>query len=57
MCETDYKDNTPKMPDDSSWQDDIEERGYYYDDSTGYEVYIEDDSESDDEFENQTSQT
>jgi hypothetical protein len=41
MCEDKQKDNTPKSPKDSSWQDDIEKLDYYYDDSTGYEVYVE----------------
>lgn len=45
MCEKEYPNNTPETPNDSSWQDDIEKRDYYYDDSTGYEVYIEEDEE------------
>lgn len=28
-----------KSEDESNWSRDIEEREYYYDDSTGYEVY------------------
>ncbi|HRH44573.1 MAG TPA: hypothetical protein PKY82_23255 [Pyrinomonadaceae bacterium] len=46
MCEKEYPNNTPETPNDSSWQDDIEKRDYYYDDSTGYEVYIEEDEEN-----------
>jgi hypothetical protein len=46
MCEKKHaEDNTTETPNDSSWQDDIEKRDYYYDDSTGYEIYIEDEEE------------
>ena len=51
MCEDRQKDNTPKTPNDSSWQDDIEKLDYYYDDSTGYEVYIEEEEVEEDERE------
>jgi hypothetical protein len=41
---------SPEAPDDkSNWSHDIEERDYYYDDSTGYEIYDPDD-ETDDEI-------
>ena len=46
MCEDNKKDNTPETPNDSSWQEDIEKLDYYYDDSTGYEIYVEEDGES-----------
>ena len=45
MCEKKYKDNTTETPNDSSWQEDIEERDYYYDDSTGYEVFTDEDED------------
>ncbi len=32
------KDNMTK-PDKSSWSEDQKDRGYYYDDSHGYEIY------------------
>ncbi len=39
-----------ELRDDSNWSRDIEDREYYYDDSTGYEVYKpEDEDESEDE--------
>ncbi len=41
MCEKKHEGNTTEIANDSSWQDDIEKRDYYYDDSTGYEVYVE----------------
>ncbi len=31
--------------DKSSWKNDIEELDYYYDDSTGYEIYVDEESE------------
>jgi hypothetical protein len=34
--------------DESRWQKDIEKKDYYYDDSTGYEVYKDDEDESED---------
>lgn len=40
-------DDTPKTAEDSSTQKDIESRGYYYDDATGYEIFNPD--EDDDE--------
>jgi hypothetical protein len=32
---------------DSSWKEDIEKLDYYYDDSTGYEIYVDDESDND----------
>ena len=49
MCEKKQKDNTPKTPNDSSWQDDIEKLDYYYDDSTGYKVFVEEDEDEEDD--------
>ena len=34
-----------EIPDDASWGEDQKERGYYYDDAHGYEVYEPDDDE------------
>ena len=48
MCEKKYEDNTPETPKDSSWQADIEKRDYYYDDSTSYEIYVEDEEDEED---------
>ncbi len=36
-----------KEEDRSNWSHDIENRDYYYDDSTGYEVYDPDQEEAD----------
>jgi hypothetical protein len=38
-----------KSGDESNWSHDIEERDYYYDDSTGYEVYRPNENENDDD--------
>jgi len=38
-----------KSEDRSDWSHDIEERDYYYDDSTGYEVYDPDQEEEEEE--------
>lgn len=40
-----------ELRDDSNWSRDIEDREYYYDDSTGYEEYRpeEDDDDNEDE--------
>lgn len=41
-----------KLEKDDSWEADQRERGYYYDDAHGYEVFIfQDDGEADDEDE------
>lgn len=46
------KPKTEEELDESRWAHDIEKRDYYYDDSTGYEVYDPDtDDEDDDELE------
>ena len=42
-------DNTPIPVKDSSWQDDIERRKYYYDDSAGYETYDPNKDDADEE--------
>lgn len=42
-------DNTLNPVKDSSWQDDIERRKYYYDDSSGYETYDPDKDDADEE--------
>ncbi len=36
---------------DSSWARDQRERNYYYDDSTGYEIYNPDEDDEDEESE------
>jgi hypothetical protein len=43
------KEEVPKetKPNDCSWKEDIEKLDYYYDDSTGYETYVDDESEED----------
>jgi hypothetical protein len=42
--------------DKANWANDIESRDYYYDDSTGYEVYDPDkDDEDEDEDEDENS--
>jgi hypothetical protein len=38
-------DNTKVTGDEKSWAKDIEKHDYYYDDSHGYEVYVEDEVE------------
>ena len=35
-------------PDDSTWEQDQKERGYYYDDSHGYEIYKDQEDEEED---------
>jgi hypothetical protein len=40
-------DNTKVENEEKSWAEDIENKDYYYDDSHGYEVYVDD--EEDDE--------
>ncbi len=37
----------PAKSDEANWSHDIENRDYYYDDSTGYEVYRPDDDDED----------
>ena len=37
-----------KKGDEANWSHDIENRDYYYDDSTGYEVYDPDEDEEPD---------
>ena len=39
-----------EKPDDSTWEKDQKDRGYYYDDAHGYEAY---DPDSDDEDESE----
>ncbi len=46
MCEND---NIVAEDEKSDLIDDINERSYYYDDSTGYKVYQENDEDEDDE--------
>ena len=43
MCEKKHEDIKTETPNNSSWQADIEERDYYYDDSTGYEIFTDED--------------
>jgi hypothetical protein len=40
-------DNTKEVCEEKSWADDIEKHDYYYDDSHGYEVYVDDEVEED----------
>ena len=35
--------------DESNWETDQKKRGYYYDDSHGYEIYNPDEEDEDDE--------
>lgn len=52
MEKTDDKKKEPAAPqkrDEANWSHDIENRDYYYDDSTGYEVYQPDDDEESEE--------
>jgi hypothetical protein len=54
MPDEDKKKSAPdeELGDEANWEQDIEKRGYYYDDATGYEVYEpeeEDESEEADE--------
>ena len=45
-CDEEKNDEiTDKAVDKSSWKHDIEELDYYYDDSTGYEIYVDEESE------------
>ena len=37
-----------------TWAEDQQNRGYYYDDSTGYETYEPDDDESEEEVEEES---
>jgi hypothetical protein len=39
-------DNTKEEIEEKSWADDIENNDYYYDDSHGYEVYVDDEDEA-----------
>lgn len=57
QMESETKKKLPEKPqveaenDKDSWANDQENRGYYYDDATGYEVYNpEEDDEDDDEI-------
>jgi hypothetical protein len=34
-----------KESEKGSWKEDIEKLDYYYDDSTGYEIYVDDESD------------
>jgi hypothetical protein len=44
------------LRDEANWEQDIEKRGYYYDDATGYEVYEpEDEDESGEDEEDLSS--
>jgi hypothetical protein len=46
MAEIKQNDNTTKVEDEEkSWADDIEKNDYYYDDSHGYEVYVDDEDD------------
>jgi hypothetical protein len=38
-------DNTKVEGDEKSWAKDIEKHDYYYDDSHGYEIYVDDEVE------------
>ena len=44
------KDSDEKCGDEeqSSWSDDQKNRGYYYDDASGYEIYIPEDEDEED---------
>jgi hypothetical protein len=42
-------DNTKLEGDEKSWAEDIEKHDYYYDDSHGYEVYVDDENDEESE--------
>jgi hypothetical protein len=44
MIPTDEQKIVDVLDDKSSWKHDIEELDYYYDDSTGYEIYVDEES-------------
>jgi hypothetical protein len=44
-------DNTKVENEEKSWADDIEKNDYYYDDSHGYEVYVDDENDENEDDE------
>jgi hypothetical protein len=42
----------PEDSEKGSWKEDIEKLDYYYDDSTGYEIYVDQETDEDPDSEN-----
>jgi hypothetical protein len=46
-------DNTKELCEEKSWAEDIEKHDYYYDDSHGYEVYVDDENDDENDAESE----